>query len=301
MGELTGWPWGVCLTLAALIGLCVGSFINVVIVRLPAWERYLLGLESQGLDPPATAATTRIAHTPPPNLLRPASHCPSCRHPLAASDNIPLLSYLLLRGHCRYCDAKINVRYPLIELGAALMTTGVLWRYGLAWEVVRIWVLGFFLIALGVIDWREQQLPDRLTQPMLWLGLLNTLTLADGGYATVSGLSHQLANSVWGAIIGYSSLWLLMRVFKLLTGRDGMGLGDVKLLAAIGAWLGVSALLPVLFLASLIGLSTALSLVALRRAGLADAFPFGTFLAIATFCLSVLRWQDYLPLLRGVH
>jgi len=300
MGELTGWPWGLCLTLAALSGLCVGSFINVVIVRLPAWERFLLLCESHGLDP-AAAASELTQRTPPPNLLRPASHCPQCLHPIAVSDNVPLLSYLRLRGHCRHCQAKISLRYPLIELTAALMTIGVLWRYGVAWEVVRIWVLGFFLIALGVIDWREQQLPDRLTQPMLWLGLLNTLTLADGGYANISGLSHQLANSVWGAIIGYGSLWLLMRGFKLLTGREGMGLGDVKLLAAIGAWLGVSALLPVLFLASLIGLSTALTLVVMRRASLGDAFPFGTFLAVAAFCLSIYRWQDFLLLLRGVH
>jgi leader peptidase (prepilin peptidase)/N-methyltransferase len=259
--SLTVW-----IVIAGVLGLVVGSFLNVVILRLPErldalWRqeaRDVLELESS----PAPL---------PPGIVRESSHCPHCKHPLAVYDNIPLFGWLLLRGRCRYCHAPISIQYPLVELLTAVLSAVVVWKFGPNGAALAGLFLTWALIALSGIDLRTQLLPDQITLPLLWAGLLLSL-----GHLFVEPKS-----AILGAAIGYLSLWSVYWLFKLLTGKEGMGFGDFKLLAALGAWMGPVALLPVILLSSFVGALIGGMMIALRKHGRDVPMPFGPFIAIA--------------------
>ena len=252
---------------ATLFGLIVGSFLNVVILRLPArlmhdWRvqsREILELEPEP-DAPA-----------PPGIVVEPSHCLACKHPLSALDNIPLVSWLALRGRCRYCGVRISAQYPLVEALTALACGVIAWRFGPGWLTGAGIALSFVLIALSGIDLRTQLLPDSLTLPLLWGGLLLTFV----------PLMVMPSQAILGAAIGYLSLWSVYWAFKLATGKEGMGHGDFKLLAALGAWMGPTALLPIILLSSLIGALVGVALVLGRGHDRSVPIPFGPFIAAA--------------------
>jgi leader peptidase (prepilin peptidase)/N-methyltransferase len=204
--------------------------------------------------------------------------CPACRAPISAIHNIPLLSYLALRGRCARCQARISLRYPAIELLSALSTAVVAWKYGFGWPAGCAIVVGWFLIALTFIDLDHQLLPDSLTLPLLWLGLLASLA---GWNSSAHALPSDPASAIGGAAIGYLSLWAVFHLFRLVTGKEGMGYGDFKLLAALGAWLGWQMLLPIVLLSAVVGAILGLALIVLRRAQRGNPIPFGPFLAAA--------------------
>jgi len=250
-----------------LFGLLVGSFLNVVILRLPlrlqwTWERD--SREVLGLDPPAPAER-------PPGIVVERSHCPKCGHKLAWWENVPLVSYLALGGKCRACKARISIQYPLVELLTGLAFAVVVWRFGLTPQALAALAFTAMLVAAAGIDWRTTLLPDDLTLSLLWLGL--ALTLVPVFVAPT--------DAILGAIVGYGSLWLVYWGFKLLTGKEGMGYGDFKLLAAIGAWCGVSAILPVLLMSSVVGAILGSLAIMLQGRDRAVPIPFGPYLAVA--------------------
>ncbi|KRE88515.1 methyltransferase [Frateuria sp. Soil773] len=259
-------PPSLWIAFAAALGLLVGSFLNVVILRLPErmaaqWRREareVLELEDD-------------AAPMPPGIVREPSHCPHCKHRLSPLDNIPLFGWLLLRGRCRYCKAAISIQYPLVELLSGVLSAVIVWKFGPTWPALAGLAFTWLLIALAGIDFRTQLLPDQLTYPLLWLGLLLSLL----------PMFVPPAPAILAAAIGYLSLWSVYWLFKLLTGKEGMGHGDFKLLAALGAWMGASALLPVILLSSLIGALVGGALVALRRHGREVPMPFGPFIAAA--------------------
>ncbi len=260
------------IAVALLVGLMVGSFLNVVIYRVP------IMLERQWQAQSAVAPAAAAAEPPPFNLLVPRSGCPACQAPISAIHNIPLLSYLLLRGRCAHCQARISIRYPVVELLSGVATAVVAWRFGFGWEAGCGVVVTWFLIALTFIDLDTQLLPDSLTLPLLWLGLLASLT----GWASASAnLPRDPAGAIGGAAIGYLSLWLLYHLFRLLTGKEGMGYGDFKLLAALCAWLGWQMLLPIVLLSAGVGAMVGVALIAMRRQQRGNPIPFGPFLAAA--------------------
>jgi len=259
---------GAATALAGVLGLLVGSFLNVVILRLPArlmhgWKQQ--SLELLELDPAATEAAA------PPGIVREPSHCPHCKHPLGALENIPLLSWLVLRGRCRHCAAPISIQYPLVELLSGVCSAIVVWKYGLAWQSAAALIFTWTLIALSGIDLHTQLLPDQMTLPLLWLGLAISLV----------PLFVSSSASIVGAIIGYLSLWSIYWLFKLSTGKEGMGYGDFKLLAALGAWMGASALLPIALLSSLVGALIGGVFLAVQGRDRTTPIPFGPFLASA--------------------
>lgn len=247
-----------------LIGLLVGSFLNVVIHRLPR----MLEREWQTARSADTEPAPRL---PPYNLLWPGSHCPACQRPVAPLENIPLISYLLLRGRCAGCSGLIAWRYPLVELLSTVLSLLVYLKLGWSLETAAALVLTYGLIALAFIDLEHQLLPDALTQPLLWLGLMASLVplFAD---------SHA---SIPGAVAGYLSLWLVYQAFRGITGREGMGYGDFKLLALLGAWLGWQALPTIVLTASLAGVVTGIVLIVLKKHRAENPLPFGPFLATA--------------------
>jgi leader peptidase (prepilin peptidase)/N-methyltransferase len=263
MLELPFWLW---LVFAGVLGLLVGSFLNVVILRLPA------RLEAQWRREAQEELALELADEPlPPGIVRESSHCPHCKHPLSAADNIPLFGWLLLRGRCRYCRGPISIQYPLVELLSGVLSVLVVWKFGPGWVALAGLVFTWMLIALAGIDFRTQLLPDQLTYPLLWLGLLLSLL----------PMFVPSAPAILGAALGYLSLWSVYWLFKLLTGKEGMGYGDFKLLAALGAWMGPGALLPVVLLSSLVGAVVGGLLVVLRRHGREVPMPFGPFIAMA--------------------
>ncbi len=248
----------------ALIGLCVGSFLNVVIHRLPlmlerGWKIDSAEMLGVPLEPPPA----------PIGLSTPRSRCPSCGHAIAWYENVPVLSYLWLRGRCSACKTPISTRYPFIEILTAAAFAMVGWKFG-AQPVAWLWC-GFVavLIALAGIDWDTTLLPDGLTLPLLWAGLV----------ASALGWTVPLSQAVWGAVVGYLSLWSVYWLFKLATGKEGMGFGDFKLLAALGAWLGLTMLLPVILGASILGALVGIGMK--LRSSLREGryVPFGPFLA----------------------
>ncbi|HWU53369.1 MAG TPA: A24 family peptidase [Tahibacter sp.] len=269
MIELFGSGWPLYLA-AGLFGLLVGSFLNVVILRLPArlmhdWRtqsRELLGLDVDIAAP---------AEPAPPDLVFKSSHCPHCKHTLSPLDNIPLVSWLALRGRCRYCRAPISAQYPLIELLTAVATVVVVWRFGFSLQAAAGIALSYLLIALSGIDFRTQLLPDNLTLPLLWLGLLLSL----------QPLFVDPVDAILGASIGYLSLWTVYWAFKLATGKEGMGHGDFKLLGALGAWMGPRSLLPIILLSSLVGAILGSIILATRGKDRSTPIPFGPFIAVA--------------------
>jgi len=252
--------------IAALFGLAIGSFLNVVIHRLP------LMLERQWRA--QCAEITGHAARPegdPISLARPRSRCPSCRAQIRAIHNIPVLSYLALRGHCASCGVKIPLRYPLVELATAAVSAAVAWRYGFGFQAAFALVFSGYLIALTGIDLDRQLLPDILTLPLLWIGLLTSLW-PDAGFTTPR-------DALIGAAAGYLVLWGVFQAFRLITGKEGMGYGDFKLFAAIGAWLGWQMLPLVLLLSAVVGAGVGLTLIVARRHGLEVPIPFGPYLA----------------------
>ena len=209
---------------AALFGLVVGSFLNVVAYRLPlALHAQWRGQCREMLELPRSDSEPEQL-----SLVSPGSHCTHCGHQLAAWENIPLVSYLILRGKCSQCHNRISLRYPLVELFTALISAIVVWRLGFTWQASGALALSWALIAMSLIDYDEQLLPDAITLPLLWLGLL----------LNTGGLYTDPVSSIAGASLGYLSLWSLFHLFRLLTGKEGMGYGDFKLLALFGAWLG---------------------------------------------------------------
>jgi leader peptidase (prepilin peptidase)/N-methyltransferase len=252
--------------LAGITGLLVGSFLNVVIWRLPKmlerdWREQahdILGLPGE---------------TPLPtyNLMLPHSQCPHCGHRIRVWENIPLLSYVFLRGRCSACAAAISPRYPLTELACGLLSAFVAWHFGFGWPACLVLVLSWGLLAMSLIDAEHQILPDVLVLPLIWLGLI----------VNSFGLFVSLHEALWGAIAGYSVLWSVFWLFKLITGKDGMGYGDFKLLAMLGAWGGWQILPLTILLSSLVGAIIGLITLRLRNAKTSTPIPFGPYLAIA--------------------
>lgn len=281
---------------AGLIGLLVGSFLNVVIYRLPLmmereWRaqcRVLLEASD------AAASTANVTDTAPFNLVVPRSGCPACKAPIKARHNIPLFGWLWLRGRCAACGAAIPVRYPVVEAFTGLITAWLVWHFGYTADAVAAVVVSWALIALTVIDLDHQLLPDSITVPLLWGGLLFHLLAVP--HATPGPFAVSLADGVIGAMTGYLSLWLVYQGFKLATGKEGMGYGDFKLFAALLAWLGYQMFLPILLLSALTGAVTGIALIALGRYGRKEPIPFGPYLAAAGFV--AMAWGE--PLLTAV-
>ena len=258
---------GVALALAAALGLVVGSFLNVVILRLPS--RLMHAWREQSRDMLELDAVDSAA--PPPSIVWEPSHCPQCKHKLGALENIPLLSWLALRGRCRHCGVRISAQYPLVELLTCLSSAVIVWKFGFTWQAGAGLLFTWTLIALSGIDLLTQLLPDQLTLPLLWLGLLIALV----------PLFVTSEASILGAAVGYLSLWSVYWLFKLATGKEGMGYGDFKLLGALGAWMGPLALLPIVLIASLIGAVVGGAFLAIQGRDRATPIPFGPFLAAA--------------------
>jgi len=248
-----------------VLGLMVGSFLNVVIHRLPLMmERDWQAQYQEYLgESPAEEA--------PLNLAQPASRCPHCNHKIRYYENIPLLSYLWLRGKCSSCQAAISIRYPLIELLTGILSAVIAWHFGFGLQAGAALLLTWALIALSMIDVDHQLLPDSITLPLLWLGLALSLfpVFAD------------MHSSLIGAIAGYLSLWTVYQLFKLVTGKEGMGFGDFKLLAALGAWMGWQALPVIVLLSSAVGALLGGAMIAIQGRDRAQPIPFGPYLAIA--------------------
>ncbi|AGM40786.1 leader peptidase PilD [Spiribacter salinus M19-40] len=248
---------------ACLFGAIVGSFLNVVASRIPARLAYDW---AQAPDTPPADSGVR-----PPGIAWPGSRCPACHHPIRIADNVPILSYLRLKGHCRDCHAAISARYPITELLGAAVTVAVVLQFGVTASAAGLLIFTWWLLALAVIDFETQLLPDSLTLSGLWLGLLLSLTPA-------ALTSPALA--ILSAAAGYSALWLINAGYGRLRGRDGMGFGDFKLFAMIGAWTGPEGLITTALLASLAALLVALVGLITRRLEAGQAIPFGPYLAL---------------------
>ncbi len=261
---------------SALLGLIVGSFLNVVIHRLPVMMMRDWRLQCHELQGTAPASDD----LKPFNLNTPRSRCPGCNHAIEAWENIPLVSYLLLRGRCKECSQPISIRYPLTEALTALLSVLVVWHFGFSPQAAAALLLTWALICLTFIDLEHQLLPDGITLPLLWLGL--GLSLFD--------LFTDPATAIIGAMTGYLSLWSVYILFKLLTGKEGMGHGDFKLLALFGAWLGWQAIPLIIVLSSLAGSIVGVALILLRRHERDIPIPFGPYLAAAGWI--VLMWGD---------
>ena len=270
------------ITAATLFGLLVGSFLNVVIHRLPKmmeqeWHRNCAELRSE-----------EVADSAPYNLVVPRSSCPSCGHQIRAWENIPVISFLALRGKCSGCKTRISPRYPLVEAAAGLLAGLIAWRFGFGITALTAMLFTFCLIALTFIDADTHLLPDDITLPLMWIGLL----------LNISGTFTDLQSAVIGAMAGYLTLWSIYWLFKLITGKEGMGYGDFKLLAAIGAWFGWQLLPAVILLSSLVGSIIGIGLIVLARHGRNVPIPFGPYLALGG--IAALFWGPqmanlYLP------
>ncbi len=260
--------------LVTLFSLMVGSFLNVVIYRLPIMMERDWQLQCADLN----GAVTENQETF--NLVQPRSRCPHCGHQIQAIENIPVISYLLQKGRCSSCDAKISLRYPLVELLTALTSAYVAWHFGFGWESTCALVITWSLIALTFIDLDHQLLPDSITLPLLWLGLL----------ASLHPVFADTRSSIIGAVAGYLSLWLVYQLFKIVTGKEGMGYGDFKLLGMLGAWLGWQALPVVILMSSLVGALVGIALILFKRHERANPIPFGPYLAAAGWI--TLLWGD---------
>lgn len=274
------------LTLATALGLLVGSFLNVVIARLPAmlerqWRAECAELAAGDCDTANSAATVDAGE--PFNLVRPRSRCPHCDTMIRARDNVPVLSWLALGGRCRQCRHRISVQYPLVEIASAALTALAVAQFGLGWTGAAVVVFSWILLAAAVIDLRTTLLPDDLTLPLLWLGLL--AAAAGIGFASP-------VDAIVGAAVGYGVLWGLYQAFRLLTGKEGMGYGDFKLLAALGAWTGWQGLPVTILLSSAVGAVIGLALIAFQGRDRAAPIPFGPFLAAGGWV--ALFWGDAL-------
>jgi leader peptidase (prepilin peptidase)/N-methyltransferase len=274
----TLFPW-----IAAALGLAVGSFLNVVIHRLPRM------LQSEWKAQCAELEGRAAPEEPRYNLWVPRSQCPACGRSLRVAHNLPVVSYLALRGRCAFCRSPISVRYPVVEASTALLFAWVAAHFGYSAAGAGALILTAFLLALAAIDADTTLLPDDLTQPLLWIGLLMNL----------GSTFAPLPEAVIGAVAGYLCLWSVYWVFKLATGKEGMGYGDFKLLAALGAWLGWKMLLPIVLVSSLVGALVGIALIVVARRGREIPIPFGPYLAAAGFV--VLLYGDRFTPLMGLN
>ena len=288
-----------------VLGLIVGSFLNVVIYRLPLmlerqWREQAsefaaadsppAAANSPPADTHAATATKRDVAAPtipalkeaaaaePFNLVVPRSACPACKAPITAVQNIPVVSYLFLKGRCAKCGVKISARYPIIEALTGVLSAAVAWKLGFGWPAAAGLVLTWILISLTFIDVDHQLLPDSLTLPLLWIGLTLSLWGPQPGGAPVP---VDMRSSIIGALAGYLSLWSVYHLFRLLTGKEGMGYGDFKLFAALGAWLGWTMLLPIILFAACVGAIVGIALIVRGGQDRSTPIPFGPFLAAA--------------------
>ena len=275
-------PWSF-IVVAGIVGLIIGSFLNVVIFRLPIMmdREALLACNELMQHPDATTPV----HDKPFNLMVPRSSCPHCGHLISALENIPVMSWLFLRARCSQCKEEIPLRYPAVELLTGILSVFIAWYFGMTWQAGAALCFTWALIALTFIDFDHQLLPDAITLPLLWAGVLVSLF---GGFT-------DLESSVLGATGGYLLLWSICNAYRLLTGKEGMGGGDFKLLAMIGAWLGWQHLPFTLFLASAMGATVGLSLILFRQHDKTIPIPFGPYLASAGWISmfwgsSVTRW-----------
>jgi leader peptidase (prepilin peptidase)/N-methyltransferase len=260
---------------SGIFGLLVGSFLNVVAFRVPvmmemSWREQLSELEAQPFTPPPQAKGKSF------NLLWPPSACPSCGTAISPLHNIPVLSYLWLRGRCANCQEAVSARYPIVEATVGVLSLIVAWRFGPSAATIAVLGFTWTLVALSLIDLDHKLLPDSMTMPLLWAGLLLSLFEFGG-----EPLFADLRNSVIGAAAGYLSLWSVFQIFKLLTGKEGMGYGDFKLLAALGAWLGWQLLPLVILLSAGVGAVVGIALIVFRGKSRQTAIPFGPYLAAA--------------------
>ncbi|HKI74364.1 MAG TPA: A24 family peptidase [Pseudomonadales bacterium] len=261
-------------TIALCFGLIIGSFLNVVIYRMPVmmqreWEAeasQILGQEPK-------------QHDGTFNLILPDSHCPSCNHPIRAWENIPLISYIALRGKCAHCRAPISLRYPAVELAAGLLTLVVIAKFQLTPAGAGALILTYGLLAAAMIDYDHQLIPDNITLPLLWLGLI----------VNYFNLLVPFHDAFWGAVAGYLALWIVFHIFRLITGKEGFGYGDFKLLAMLGAWVGWQGLPAIVIISSFAGAVFGIGLIAFGR-DRAKPIPFGPWLAIGGFV--VLIWGE---------
>jgi leader peptidase (prepilin peptidase)/N-methyltransferase len=257
-----------------ILSLAIGSFLNVVIYRVPImldrdWRRQCAEIEGRA----APVSGERF------DLFAPRSRCPACAQPIKAMHNIPVVSFLALRGRCAACSARISMRYPIIELGTALLSAAVAWRFGYGWITLCGLLLTWFLIAMSAIDIDTQLLPDSMTLPLCWLGLIASVVLGRPGDAI--SLPADPAHAIVGAVAGYLSLWAVYWLFKLVTRKEGMGYGDFKLLAALGAWMGWQMLLPIVLLSAATGAIVGSALIVFRGRDRQLPIPFGPYLAAA--------------------
>jgi leader peptidase (prepilin peptidase)/N-methyltransferase len=257
----------VFISLSVLLGLAIGSFLNVVIYRLPKmmqreWQNNCLELQGQP-----------IADLKQYSLVKPRSACPLCGHMMSALENIPVISYVILKGQCRTCKAPINPRYPLVEALTGILFGFITWKFGFTTNALFAAIFTSALIALTFIDFDTQLLPDDITLPLLWIGLVFNLNT---GFTDIK-------SAIMGAVTGYLALWFIYWLFKFVTGKEGMGYGDFKLLAAIGAWFGWQLLPAVILLSSLLGAVVGVGLIFLTKRGREIPMPFGPFLAIGGF------------------
>lgn len=262
------------IAIVTVLGLLVGSFLNVVIYRLP------LIMQRQWLIQCDELAGKQTTEQEVFTLAKPRSRCPHCQHTITAIENIPVISYLFLAGKCRECKTAIPYRYPVVEAFTGILSAIVAVHFGFNWACLGALLLTWSLIALTFIDADHQLLPDDITLPLLWLGIFFNL------FTTFT----DLQSSVIGAIAGYLSLWLVFHIFRLITGKEGMGYGDFKLLAALGAWLGWSYLPTIILLSSLVGAVVGITLIVLKRQQSDSAIPFGPYLAAAGWITLV--WGD---------
>lgn len=253
----------------ALFSLCMGSFLNVVIYRIPLildrdWRTQCHDYLELDL-PPAKKGQEKLS------LAYPGSSCPHCGHKITALENIPVLSYLVLKGKCSSCKTGISIRYPLVEILTALLSVTVIMKYGISYQALAALIFTWTLIALAFIDYDKQLLPDNLTLPLLWLGLV----------VSTFDLFTDTTSSIVGAASGYMVLWLVFQSFKMITGKEGMGFGDFKLLAALGAWTGWSLLPQVILISSVVGSITGILMVITGLTKKQQPIPFGPYLAMA--------------------
>ena len=251
-----------------MLGMCIGSFLNVVIYRLPKmmqqdWHEQcceLLDIKNEDLTEQQKV-----------NLVFPGSSCPSCQHKITALENIPVISYLFLKGRCRSCNTRISLQYPIIEMFTGLATAYVAWHFGFSLQTLFAVFLTWALISLSMIDLEHSLLPDDITLPFMWLGLA----------CNVFGVFTDIYSSLIGAMLGYAILWIIFMSFKLATGKEGMGYGDFKLLALLGAWLGWQSIPLIILLSSITASIIGLAMIIFKGRDKAAAFPFGPYLAIA--------------------
>ncbi|MDZ7937662.1 MAG: A24 family peptidase [Rhodoferax sp.] len=281
----TGVQW-LDASLIGILGLLIGSFLNVVIHRLPKMMERQWAQECAELNPPNSPLAEQAAF----NLLTPRSRCPHCGHAITWYENIPVISYVALRGRCSSCKARISVRYPAVEVVTGALFFACAWRWGATPTGLAWCTFSAALLTLALIDWDTTLLPDDITLPLLWLGLVAS---------AMQWTPVPLTSALWGAVAGYMSLWLIYWGFKLLTGKEGMGYGDFKLFAALGAWFGWPLLIPIILLSSVVGAVVGIALKftsGLREGGYV---PFGPFLAGAGF-ITLLLGPSALRQLAGI-